>query len=125
MPFFVEKIIIVVQNPNLKVSQLEYYSSSPSSVGLIDQSELLMYGYGFEVDSQSYGIGTYSISDLPTKAPDALGFYAYDLSGYFENGDSFSYYLTMKDNSQITFIPEPTSFLLLALGSLLIRKRKQ
>lgn len=100
-----------------------YYSSLTSSINVTDYSELIMYGYNLKIDEIPYEAGTYKIADLPLKTLNADGFYAYVLSGYFENGSEFRYYFAIKDNAQLTLIPEPITIALFGLGGLLIRRR--
>ncbi len=75
---------------------------------------ITIIGSNFAINGISVGYGEYSKSNFSSGI----------LTGTLANGDVLNTYFTISGNAAITLVPEPTMFLILGLGGLLIRKRK-
>ena len=97
-----------------------YNSLLTPLLNVYDTAKVILYGYDFTIDGQSYGNGTYSVTDLPP----VLSIPIWKLAGYFENGNAFEYWTILDTTAQLTLVPEPTTLALLGIGGLWLRKRR-
>lgn len=86
-----------------------------------DLAILTIHGSNFAVDGQPIGYG---------ELTSILGGYSYDdpvrhLSGTLANGEAIDNNFYIGNNASIILIPEPSMLLLLSLGAVILRKRKE
>jgi len=81
-------------------------------------------GSDFKINGASVAYGTFA-SDYAVSGTDPYGNLCLTgiLTGTLTNSDILNNTFYIFDNADITFVPEPTTFLLLGLGGLILRKR--
>lgn len=88
-----------------------------NNIYIRDYSVVTIYGSDFVIDGVSLESGTFGAYPNGSERHGLL-------TGTLSNGDPINNYVHIKDDAKLVLIPEPTTLLLLGLGTLVLRKRK-
>jgi hypothetical protein len=90
-------------------------ANQPGFGNYFDQSVITLVGSDFAINGNSVGYGQYSVFDYPSGGI---------LTGTLANEVTLNNPFFIRDGSSIALVPEPATILLLGLGAMMLRKKR-